>query len=269
MVGQRRGPTADPVVEAAAAFIRARADEPLTIADVADEVGYSEFHFTRRFTAGIGISPGRYLTGIRFQRAKKLILRDSLPVLEVCHAVGFSSPGTFTRRFAREVGVAPATLRRVADRLAGPSLEPFHTGPDAGRVVPTHITSSARHPTSECEPIVAGIRIPKALRGELGDNPLVWVGLFTRPVPSGAPVAGVLRRGDGDVHLPVMPGAPWLLTTAVRAQADPLEHLIPPRPIAAGHPMPLLRGQRVEITLRHTEPSAYPLVFALGSLAPT
>ena len=283
------GAVPDPVVGAAAAFIRAHATDPLTVADVADDVGYSEFHFTRLFTAGLGISPGRYLAAVRFQRAKELILTDDLPVVDVCHAVGYNSPGTFTRRFTAEVGVSPAALRRVADRLAGPTLRPFHRGPtpddpgpvqvvagpvSAGQVSHGHVShgqvsTARRHPAQAIAPLVATVIIPVALRPELGDDPLVWVGLFPRPVPAGPPLAGVLRRGDGEVRLPALVGAPWLLATAVRATADPLEHLIPSRPIVGGHPAPVGSGQRVEVVLRHADENAHPLLVALASLAPT
>lgn len=257
-------PQADPAVavirDQAVAFIRDQAEQPVTVADIADAVGYSEFHFTRLFAGSVGVSPGRYLAAVRFQRAKELLLTEQMPVVDVCHAVGYNSPGTFTRRFTAEVGVSPAALRRVADRLAGPALHPFHRDPAP---IP------APHPAQTLAPLTVTVEIGDELRPELGDDPLVWVGLFPRPVPAGPPLAGVLRFGDGQVRLPVIANAPWLLATAVRAQADPLEHLVPSRPVVGGHPNPVRGGQLLTIRLRRADAFAHPLLVALASLAPT
>jgi transcriptional regulator GlxA family with amidase domain len=107
--GTIAAPQLEPTVARAVAFLRERAVESIAVADIADAVGYSEFHFTRLFTGALGVSPGRYLAAVRFQRAKELLLTGDAGVLDVCHAVGFASTGTFTRRFTDHVGVAPAS----------------------------------------------------------------------------------------------------------------------------------------------------------------
>lgn len=99
---------------AAAAFLRTHRREQITLADVADAVGYSRYHLARMFTSTVRMSPIRYLASQRFHLAKHLLLTEEMHVVDVCHEVGFSSPGTFTRRFHAEVGVAPADLRRRA-----------------------------------------------------------------------------------------------------------------------------------------------------------
>ena len=114
---------------AAARLLRARLAEPLRLEQIAQEVGYSPFHLARLFTRTLHTPPVQFLAGLRFERAKHLLLTEQLPVVDVCTAVGFSSPGTFTRRFTSEVGVAPAAavveiqiprpaLRKVIDRSA-------------------------------------------------------------------------------------------------------------------------------------------------------
>jgi AraC-like DNA-binding protein len=69
-------------------------------------------HFTRSFTRAFGESPVGYLTSRRLQRAMALLQGTSLSVTEVCYAVGFSSLGTFSRRFSQWVGVTPSVCRR-------------------------------------------------------------------------------------------------------------------------------------------------------------
>ncbi len=53
------------------------------------------------------------MTG-RIERAMALLRRGDLSVTEVCFAVGCSSLGTFSSRFAELVGMPPSTYRRQA-----------------------------------------------------------------------------------------------------------------------------------------------------------
>ena len=59
----------------------------------------------------------------RIERAKALLDRGDLSVTEVCFAVGCSSLGTFSTRFAELVGMPPSTYKRRAAE-EGPSGVP-------------------------------------------------------------------------------------------------------------------------------------------------
>lgn len=50
----------------------------------------------------------------RIERAKALLQRGDLKVIEVCFAVGCSSLGTFSTRFTELVGMSPSTYRSAA-----------------------------------------------------------------------------------------------------------------------------------------------------------
>ena len=54
----------------------------------------------------------------RIERAMALLRRGDLSVTEVCFAVGCSSLGTFSTRFAELVGVPPSVYRREAESSA-------------------------------------------------------------------------------------------------------------------------------------------------------
>ncbi|WP_460770923.1 helix-turn-helix transcriptional regulator [Mariniluteicoccus flavus] len=69
-------------------------------------------HLSREFKRAFGESPYSYLMTRRIERAMVLLHATSLPVTEVCFAVGFSSLGTFSTRFAELVGVPPSAYRR-------------------------------------------------------------------------------------------------------------------------------------------------------------
>jgi AraC-like DNA-binding protein len=98
--------------------------EQLDIAALAGEAGYSLGQFIRAFDAAYGETPGRYRTRRRVERACDLLRSVNLTVTEVCMLVGFSSLGTFSRRFAEIVGRSPSAYQREAARLGGPAPIP-------------------------------------------------------------------------------------------------------------------------------------------------
>ena len=85
--------------------------EPLDVEVLARGVNMSAGHLSRRFRLAYGESPYSYLMTRRIERAMALLNRGDLSVTEVCFAVGCSSLGTFSTRFAELVGVAPSVYR--------------------------------------------------------------------------------------------------------------------------------------------------------------
>lgn len=86
--------------------------EPLDLDALAAVAGLSKFHFQRLFTATYGVSPAAHLSQRRVERAQDLLRATNLTVTEVCHAVGFSSLGSFSRRFKELVGETPSEFQR-------------------------------------------------------------------------------------------------------------------------------------------------------------
>lgn len=84
----------------------------LDVATLARLACCSPSHFIRTFAATFGETPHRYLQRRRVERAMHLLRTTSMPVTEVCWAVGFSSLGTFTRTFVRVVGETPTACRK-------------------------------------------------------------------------------------------------------------------------------------------------------------
>ena len=104
----------------------------LQVSDLADHAGYSPFHFSRMFSARLGIGPGQYLIALRIARAKDLLLADEYPVIDVACAVGFDSLSSFSRRFRSTVGVAPGQSA-ARDDGRGPLPAPLRPAAPAPR----------------------------------------------------------------------------------------------------------------------------------------
>jgi AraC-like DNA-binding protein len=94
-----------------------RYPENLSVREIAAEVAFSRYYFTRMFHESTGTSPGQYLTAIRMAAAKSLLATTALPVGEVVERVGYQSVGTFTTRFSSAMGMSPARYRRQCATL--------------------------------------------------------------------------------------------------------------------------------------------------------
>lgn len=84
--------------------------EPLDVPAMARAAHMSPAHFSRRFRAAYGETPYSYLMTRRIERAKAL-LRQGLSVTDACMAVGCTSLGSFSSRFAEIVGETPSQYR--------------------------------------------------------------------------------------------------------------------------------------------------------------
>lgn len=90
--------------------------DDLELSTLAQIAGLSKFHFLRLFRATYGCTPAAYLSQRRIERAQDLLRATNLTVTEVCHAVGFSSLGSFSARFRQVVGQSPTQFQgRYAD----------------------------------------------------------------------------------------------------------------------------------------------------------
>lgn len=85
------------------------ADAPLTIAELAAEVGLNPNYLIQSFTAARGISPHAYLLFRKICRAKELIVCGMAP-LEAALMLGFYDQSHFIRTFRRVLGVTPGAL---------------------------------------------------------------------------------------------------------------------------------------------------------------
>src|SRR4051794_801763 len=105
--------TIEQAVERAIGTMRDNLAEQLTVDDMARSAMFSKFHFSRIFRRVTGVSPGRFLSAIRLQEAKRLLVTTSLNVADISLRVGYTSVGTFSTRFTRSVGLSPTRYRRL------------------------------------------------------------------------------------------------------------------------------------------------------------
>ena len=96
-------------VLAAIRAIRA-SEEPLALASLAAQCGYSPAHFQRVFTRHTGLSPSAYARALRTERAREA-LSDSERVVDAIYEAGFSAPSRFYESMKGRMGMEPSVWK--------------------------------------------------------------------------------------------------------------------------------------------------------------
>lgn len=94
-------------------IMRARLSSSLTIADIAAECKLTPSHFARSFRRSTGVAPHEFLSQLRIDEAKRLLLGTKLPLADIALICGFGDQSYFTRVFSRQVGASPGAWRRA------------------------------------------------------------------------------------------------------------------------------------------------------------
>lgn len=184
-------------VERAIDTMRSNLGDRLTIDDLARSAMFSKFHFTRVFQRVTGVSPGRFLSAMRLDEAKRLLLTTSLTVADISHRVGYNSVGTFSSRFRHSVGVSPTTYRQLG---GSPAQLPADDAP------PTEVRGVVR----------GHVLAPP------GSQPtLIFVGLFPSRILEAPAIRSSVLRQPGPYVLHEVPPGTWHLLAHAPTRPTP------------------------------------------------
>jgi len=215
-------PSSEQAVERVIERMLANLADELTVDDMAQAAMFSKFHFTRVFQRVTGVSPGRFLSAIRLQEAKRLLTTTSFNVADISMLVGYNSVGTFSTRFTRSVGLSPTKYRRLGG---------FTPAVAAG-------TGSAGGNTIEGTVHVVD--------GTDSDG-TVFMGLFPHRIPEGIPAACRVLDRPGDFRFTgVADGSWYLLCQAV--VHDPLSLYQPRISVATTGPITVSGGRTIGVS---------------------
>ena len=91
--------------------IERHADEALDLDTLAGLTAMSKYHFLRTFRRVTGLTPYKYLLGIRMRRAAVRLATSDAPVAEIAFDAGFGDLSTFNNRFKATFGQTPSAFR--------------------------------------------------------------------------------------------------------------------------------------------------------------
>ncbi len=192
--------------------------ELLTLEDLASVAYLSPYYFNRVFRRQIGIPPVEFLSALRFQTARRLLLTTHLNVTDICFEVGYTSTGSFTHRFTQLTGLSPRLLRQRAHEFD---------------LSPTEHASLSPIPfggTKIQNTLQGYISVPETFHG------VIYIGLFTSPIPQGRPIRYTKLRSSGLYQLNnVADGVYYLLSAAFPVDADLQAYFLPGKHQLLGH----------------------------------
>jgi AraC-like DNA-binding protein len=100
-----------PVITRAKQYIHEHQAEDLSLGQVAKAVNTSTFYFCKMFKNVTGINFTDYVSRIRIEKAKDLLLNPNLRVSEIAYEIGFQSLTHFNRVFKKILGQSPTDYR--------------------------------------------------------------------------------------------------------------------------------------------------------------
>ena len=100
-------------VASAKQFVQNHVVEPFTLAEVVRHVNVSRFYFCKLFKKATGMTLTEYVSRVRVEKAKTLLVDRSLRISEIVYSAGFGSIPQFNSVFKRIVGMAPTEYRET------------------------------------------------------------------------------------------------------------------------------------------------------------
>ncbi len=100
-----------PVIARARSYIIEHQSEDLSLGQVAKAVNASSFYFCKLFKKSTGINFIDYVSQLRIDKAKNLLLNPNCLISEIAFEVGFQSLTHFNRVFKKITGQSPSRYR--------------------------------------------------------------------------------------------------------------------------------------------------------------
>ena len=85
--------------------------DQITVASIAEDVNLTQAYLCVLFKSQAGMTINDYLTRVRIEHAKALLIETQMKLYEVCEKVGYLSPAYFTRLFRKYTGMTPKEWR--------------------------------------------------------------------------------------------------------------------------------------------------------------
>lgn len=96
-------------------FIEENYRKDISLDDVSRSVDISPYYFSKLFKEESGENFIEYLTNIRIEKAKNLLIHSDMNIKNICIDTGYSDPNYFSRIFKKQVGITPTEYRESSN----------------------------------------------------------------------------------------------------------------------------------------------------------
>lgn len=100
------------VVKEVQEYINRNFNQEISLADISEKFFINPYYFSQLFKKRTGETYQNYLTGVRIDRAKKLLKETDLKIYEICEMVGYADVNHFNRVFEKREGIKPSSYRK-------------------------------------------------------------------------------------------------------------------------------------------------------------
>ena len=100
------------IINSITRFIQEHLAEEMSLSVLSEEFHMNPQYISQLFKNEIGVGFLAYLTSIRMEKAKKLLLSTSLSIGEVAEQSGYGDYRVFTKVFKKSEGITPSQYRR-------------------------------------------------------------------------------------------------------------------------------------------------------------
>ena len=100
------------IINRAKAYIEENFYKPLTVKEVAREVFISPSYFLHLFKEKSGYTFTDYLTNVRLQKAKELLIKTENSITDIAYEAGFSNSNYFSSVFKNIEGITPSEYKK-------------------------------------------------------------------------------------------------------------------------------------------------------------
>ena len=98
-------------------YIGIHINEKLSINELAERAGYSEYYFSRKFKQEMGCTLTEYIMREKIERAKVLLSTTSMSIMDISIELSFNSRSYFSDTFQKNTGISPGEYRKQNVRL--------------------------------------------------------------------------------------------------------------------------------------------------------
>lgn len=230
-------------------FMRDHTGREVSVEELASDFGYSKFHFSREFKKIIGVSPNEYWAALKMEQSLYELERASL--LRAHLNTGYQSTGTFVTSFKKNTGLTPGEYQDEIQKLSM-YTEAKNFEKHGNRILTHYSFDKNNLETVQNKALHITCNLPYNFKG------LVFVGIFKKPMPTGAPIVGKAMVKTNQCVIDHIPnGEYYALACAINSDENPLIYFQPKKWLRDIHReayhFPLKSDTHIEFTLRESD----------------